>query len=42
MARERDSSNLEWVTDLGNNTAQRLYDSTGAKRNEQLGYDLDL
>ncbi len=42
VARERGASNLEWVTDLDNHTAQRLYDSTAAKRHEQLEYDLDL
>ena len=42
VARERGASHLEWATDPDNHTAQRLYDTTGAKRYEQLEYDLDL
>jgi len=42
VARERGASHLEWATDPDNHTAQRLYDTTGAKRYEQLEYNLDL
>jgi GNAT superfamily N-acetyltransferase len=42
IARERGASLLEWATDPGNRTAQRLYDTTGAKRYEQLEYNLEL
>jgi GNAT superfamily N-acetyltransferase len=42
VARERSASHLEWATDPDNHTAQRLYDSTGAERHEQLEYNLDL
>jgi GNAT superfamily N-acetyltransferase len=40
--RERGASQLEWATAPDNLTAQRLYDSTGAKRTEWLEYDLGL
>jgi GNAT superfamily N-acetyltransferase len=42
VARERGASHLEWATDPDNRTAQRLYDTTGAERREQLEYDLDV
>jgi GNAT superfamily N-acetyltransferase len=42
VARERGASHLEWATDPDNHTAQRLYDSTGATRREQLEYELDV
>jgi GNAT superfamily N-acetyltransferase len=42
VARERGASHLEWATDPGNHTAQRLYDTTGAERSEQLEYELGL
>lgn len=42
VARERGASHVEWVTDADNHTAQRLYDSTGAKRHEQLEYELNV
>jgi GNAT superfamily N-acetyltransferase len=42
VARERSASHLEWATDPDNHTAQRLYDSTGAKRSEELEYVLEL
>jgi GNAT superfamily N-acetyltransferase len=42
VARERGASQLEWSTAPGNVTAQRLYDSTGAKRSEWLEYELEL
>jgi GNAT superfamily N-acetyltransferase len=42
VARERGAQRLEWVTEPGNETAQRLYDSTGAERSDWIEYDLDL
>jgi GNAT superfamily N-acetyltransferase len=42
VARERGASVLEWTTDPENHTAQRLYDTTGAKRYEELEYNLEL
>ena len=42
VVRERGASHLEWATDPDNHTAQRLYDTTGAERHEQLEYNLDL
>lgn len=42
VARERGAGLLEWATDPDNQTAQRLYDTTGAERHEQLEYNLDL
>jgi GNAT superfamily N-acetyltransferase len=41
-ARERGAAHLEWATAPGNVTAQRLYDSTGAKPSEWLEYELEL
>jgi GNAT superfamily N-acetyltransferase len=40
--RERGAQRLEWVTQVGNRTAQRLYDSTGAERSEWIEYELGL
>jgi GNAT superfamily N-acetyltransferase len=41
VARERGAARLEWMTARTNATAQRLYDSTGAKRSEWVEYELD-
>lgn len=40
VARERGVHLLEWSTEPGNLTAQRLYDSTGAERSEWVEYEL--
>jgi GNAT superfamily N-acetyltransferase len=42
VARERGSPHLEWSTAPDNLTAQRLYDSTGAKRSTWVEYELGL
>jgi len=42
VARERGAHHLEWMTAPSNQTAQRLYDSTGAKRSEWIEYELPL
>jgi GNAT superfamily N-acetyltransferase len=42
VARKRGAHRLEWMTAPSNETAQRLYDSTGAKRCEWIGYELPL
>jgi len=42
VARRRGAHHLEWATAPGNETAQRLYDSTGAKRSEWIEYELRL
>jgi GNAT superfamily N-acetyltransferase len=42
VARERGAAHLEWATAPDNHTAQRLYDSTGAKRSEWVEYELGL
>jgi GNAT superfamily N-acetyltransferase len=42
IARERGAAHLEWATAPDNLTAQRLYDSTGAKRSEWVEYELGL
>jgi GNAT superfamily N-acetyltransferase len=42
VARERGASHLEWATAPDNHTAQRLYDSTGARRSEWVEYELGL
>jgi GNAT superfamily N-acetyltransferase len=42
VARQRGAAHLEWATAPGNLTAQRLYDSTGAKRSEWVQYELGL
>jgi GNAT superfamily N-acetyltransferase len=40
VARERGAAFVEWSTAPDNETAQRLYDSTGADRSEWLSYEL--
>jgi GNAT superfamily N-acetyltransferase len=40
VARERGAPYLEWATAPDNETAQRLYDATGAERSEWLSYEL--
>jgi len=40
VARERDVPFVEWSTAPDNETAQRLYDSTGAERTEWYSYEL--
>jgi GNAT superfamily N-acetyltransferase len=40
VARERGAPYLEWATAPDNETAQRLYDSTGADRSEWFSYEL--
>jgi GNAT superfamily N-acetyltransferase len=40
--RERGAQRLEWATAPSNETAQRLYDSTEAKRSEWIEYELEL
>ena len=42
IARERGAERLEWMTARDNETAQRLYDSTGAGRSEWVEYELGL
>jgi GNAT superfamily N-acetyltransferase len=42
VARQRGALCVEWATEPGNQTAQRLYDSTGAERTEWIVYELDL
>jgi GNAT superfamily N-acetyltransferase len=42
VARERGAHHLEWCTAPDNHTAQRLYDSTGAERSEQIEYELKV
>ena len=42
VARERGAHHLEWATAPDNQTAQRLYDSTGAKRSTWIEYELGL
>ncbi len=42
VARERGATCLEWATAPDNHTAQRLYDSTGARRSEWVEYELGL
>jgi GNAT superfamily N-acetyltransferase len=42
VARGRGAPQLEWSTEPGNITAQRLYDSTGAERSEWVEYELRL
>ena len=41
-ARARGCGALEWQTAPGNETAQRLYDTTGAERSTWISYDLRL
>src|SRR3954447_26207311 len=40
VAREREVPHVEWSTAPDNETAQRLYDSTGAERTEWFSYEL--
>ena len=42
VGRERRAQRLEWMTQTTNKTAQRLYDKTGAERNEWIEYELLL
>lgn len=42
VARERGAPYLEWATAPDNETAQRLYDSTGAERSKSISYELRL
>lgn len=42
VGRERGAQRLEWMTATSNETAQRLYDSTAAKRSEWVEYELPL
>jgi len=42
IARERGAHHLQWVTAPDNETAQRLYDSTGARREASVEYELEL
>jgi GNAT superfamily N-acetyltransferase len=42
VARGRGAHHLEWATAPGNQTARRLYDSTGAERSEWIEYELRL
>lgn len=42
IARERGAHRLEWSTAPDNETAQRLYDSTGAERSTWIEYELGL
>jgi GNAT superfamily N-acetyltransferase len=42
VGRERGAHLLEWATAPDNETAQRLYDTTGAERRVWIQYDLPL
>jgi len=42
VARGRGAHHLEWFTAPDNTVARRLYDSTGAQREDWISYDLDL
>jgi GNAT superfamily N-acetyltransferase len=42
VGRKRGAQRLEWATAPDNETAQRLYDSTGAERSEWIEYELEL
>ncbi|MDX6609803.1 MAG: hypothetical protein QOF85_1728 [Solirubrobacterales bacterium] len=42
IARQRGAHRLEWMTAPDNETARRLYDTTGAKRSSWLEYELKL
>ncbi len=42
VGRERGAQRLEWATAPDNETAQRLYDSTGAERAEWITYEIEL
>jgi GNAT superfamily N-acetyltransferase len=41
-ARERGMRHLEWFTALDNETAQRLYDRTGAERSGWYSYEITI
>ena len=42
VARERRAHRLEWATAPDNETAQRLYDKTGAERSAWIEYELEV
>ena len=42
IARDRGAHSLEWSTAPDNQTAQRLYDSTGAERSTWVEYELPV
>jgi GNAT superfamily N-acetyltransferase len=42
IARERGAQRLQWITATDNETAQRLYDSTGAEHWGAIEYELEL
>jgi GNAT superfamily N-acetyltransferase len=42
IARKRGAHSLEWSTAPDNDTAQRLYDSTGARRTSWIEYELPV
>lgn len=42
IARDRGANHLQWVTAPDNETAQRLYDMTGARREPSIEYELEL
>lgn len=42
VARERGATHLEWATAPDNETAQRLYDATGAERSTWVTYELKI
>jgi len=42
VALERGARQLQWTTAPDNETAQRLYDTTGADRSESIEYELPL
>ncbi len=42
VARQRGAHHLQWVTAPDNETAQRLYDSTGARSEASIEYELEL
>jgi GNAT superfamily N-acetyltransferase len=42
VGRERGAAILQWITAPDNRTARRLYDTTGAKREPAIEYELEL
>jgi GNAT superfamily N-acetyltransferase len=42
IGRQRGAQRLEWVTQVSNETARRLYDSTGAEQSSWIEYELKL
>jgi GNAT superfamily N-acetyltransferase len=42
VARERGHQSLEWMTQVSNRSAQRLYDELGAERSDWFEYALDV